>query len=239
MVIVRLPVQLAQRNRLRGRPRLSGVLQEINRRLVVKQIVQPELHIRGEIAVVDLGDDLRAICLHAHLRRGKRRHRAQVLRVHAEGNHRAGRRVRQRDAAQRPQRKPLRQRVGQRTNGRVALRLADGVDKRLRLPRPVDDRAGGQLAELVEIFRPLVQRIQRFKRHALARQPFGHAVPARAQQQPVRAFQRVVHAQSEHLAAVRPERRYGYDMLFAVHYSLSALFSTLSMMKRGRRLVSL
>ena len=133
----------------------------------------------------------------------------------------------------------IRQRVGQRTNGRVALRLADGVDKRLRLPRPVDDRARGQLAELVEILRPLVQRVQRFKRHALARQPFGHAMPARAQQQPVRAFQRVVHAQGEHLAAVRPERRYGYDMLFAVHYSLSALFSTLSMMKRGRCLVSL
>ena len=58
--------------------------------------------------------------------------------------------------------------LDQCADGRVALRLADGVDKRLCLSRPVDDRARGQLAKLVEILRAVIQRVQRFKCNAFA-----------------------------------------------------------------------
>ena len=239
VVVVVLPVQFAKLDRPGRRARFGGVFQKIDRRLVVKKIAQPEFHIRSQIAVVNFRDDLRAVGLHAHLRRRKRRHRAQILRVHAKGNRRARRRVRQRHAAQHPERHVVRQRLDQCADGRVALRLADGVDKRLRLSRPVDNRARGQLAKLVEILRAVIQRVQRLKCDAFLSEPVRYAVPARAQQQRVRLPQRVVNAEGQRLPAVRPDRRYGYDMPFAVHYSLSALFSTLSMMKRGRRFVSL
>ena len=58
----------------------------------------------------------------------------------------------------------------------------------------------------------------------------------RAQHQRVRAGHRLIRAHRQQLWVVGPQRRYGYDMLIHRRY---ALLSTLSMMKRGRRFVSL
>ena len=212
VVVVRLPVQLAQRDGPGRSARLRGVFKEVHRHLVLKQVRKPEFDVRGEVPVVDLGDDLRAVRLYAHLRHRQRRNGAQIFRVHAEGDHRARRAIRQRHAAHHAQRYVLWQRPGQGAHRRVAARLADGVAQvcaRLRFP---DQRIRSQSAQLVKVLAALVQRVERLILDPLLRKHPGRAVARRAQHQRVRLPHRLQRAQGEHLAAVRPQRRYGYDV---------------------------
>ena len=209
---MRLPVELAQRDRPGRSARLRGVFKKVHRHLVLEQVGEPELHVRGEIPVVDLGDDLRAVRLHAQLRDRQRRDRAQVFRVHAKGNHRACRAIRQRHTAHHAQRHVLRQRRRQGAHRRVAARLADRVAKVFARLRLLHQRRSRRPAQLVKILAALVQRVERLKYHSLLRKHPGRAVARRAQHQRVRLAHGLQRAQGEHLAAVRPQRRYGYDV---------------------------
>ena len=219
VIIMRLPVQIAQRNRRGAHARLRRIGKEIDGHLVLKQIRKPELHVGRQIPVVNLGDHLRAIRLHAHFLRGERRHRAHVFGIHAEGNHRAGRALRKRHAAHHAQADLFRQRRRQRAHRRIALRLADRITKRANAFRLGNQRLCRLCAELVKILAGFIQRIERLIRYALRVKLRRRAVTRRSEHQRVRVFHRPQRAHGKHVAAVRAERRHGYDMLILHFYS--------------------
>ena len=231
VVVMALPVQLAQGDGPRRGKRLRRVFKEIHGHLIVKQVAKPELDVGGQASVVDLRDDLRAVRLHAQRVDRQRRDRAQVLRIDAIGQHGAGRVFRERHAALYAQRDSLGQRLRKRADGRVVCRLADSVAKRLRLRGPGDERLCRQRAELVKVLALLIERVERLKGDALPLKQLRRGVAARAQHEHLRRAHRGKRPERQKLARVRPERE-NRDRFHA-------LFSTLSMMKRGRRFVSL
>ena len=213
VIVMWLPVQFTQGNGACLRTLLRGIFKEIHGHLIVKQVAQPKLDIGSQVTAIDFRDHLRAIRLHTCLPGGKRRHRAHVLGVHAVCQHSAGGAVRQRHAPFHTQRHIRRQGACQRTDRRVIGRFADCVTDRAVFPRQSDQPVRCQHAQLIKILTLLIQRIKRFKADAPLAEQLCRAVHRGAQHKALCLKHGVKRAKGDHFPAVRPQRRYGYDML--------------------------